>query len=216
MMGHNAPALDEAYRPTCASAHLGRKQATAANRASHNLPPSPALTVFPYVAVICAALFCHVAFADVISFEVFNPTRIALPGDTVIFSGTVTNNTGASLNATDLFFNFSGFDPAVVGLTQLLGFTDFTLGDGTTTAPVDLFSFMLGANALSNQTYVADTFLQTIDGDMSNVVTVSVTEVPEPATWLVSLLTLMLLIALSSREERTAATEFTLERSSES
>jgi len=56
---------------------------------------------------------------------------IAQPGDVVTFEGTITNTTGVTLTASDLFLNFSGYDPSVFAFTQLLGVSDFVLPNNT-------------------------------------------------------------------------------------
>lgn len=145
---------------------------------------SRSLRLLAVAAILVGALLApRAAVAQAIGLNVFDPVRVGvLPGSLLIFSGTVTNNTGAALNATDLFFDFSGFDPSAVTLTQLLGNPDFTLAAGATSGPVDLFRFRLEPAALPGQSYVADAFLQDNNGNASNVVTVAVATVPEPAT----------------------------------
>jgi hypothetical protein len=122
-----------------------------------------------------AGLFAQGARTEPLTLNVLEPSRVANPGDTLIFSGTITNSTALDLQATDLFLNFSGFDFNVVDVVQLLGTTDFTLNNGDTTEVVDLFSFALGAAALPGQTYVADVFLLDVNDNFSNIVTVNVT-----------------------------------------
>src|SRR5687767_6919870 len=47
---------------------------------------------------------------------------MATRGETVIFTGKITNTTGFTLSTTDMFLNVSGFDPfALTDITQLLG-----------------------------------------------------------------------------------------------
>jgi hypothetical protein len=81
--------------------------------------------------------------ADSLDVTITDPSQIAMPGQTVIFSVTVTNNTGSNLTATDLGFDFFGFDPNLI-IIQLLGIPDFSIPTGTTTSIMDLFSVSLG------------------------------------------------------------------------
>src|SRR5438046_2274691 len=71
------------------------------------------------------------------------------PGDTLIFRGRITNLTGVTLTATDLFLDFSGFDPDSASPSQLLGTPDFVLPDHTFSAIVDLFSVLLAPTAVA-------------------------------------------------------------------
>jgi hypothetical protein len=135
-------------------------------------------------AVLGAVLLTAPPASAQLTLDIFNPDRIASPNSTNTFSGTIRNDTGQPLDAAaDLFLNFNGFDSTVVTLTQLLGTPDFPLPDGTTSPPVDLFSFMLGPGALAGHTYFADVTVEDTFNDISNVVTVSET-VPEPGTLL--------------------------------
>src|SRR6516164_7423827 len=82
-----------------------------------------------------------------IDFSILSPNQIGFPGDVITFTGTITNNSGVDLDSTDLFLNFSGFDPVNVTLDQLLGLTPFTIPNGTTSQVVDLFSVTSPASA---------------------------------------------------------------------
>lgn len=128
------------------------------------------------------------------------PDRTAIPGDTVIFQGTITNNTGADVSAIDLFLDFSGYDPMVLTPIQLLGDTDFVIPDGGTSALVDLFSMDVDL-ATPPGTYYADVFVQ--DGvnppNFSDIATISIT-VAEPQV--VALLAAGLLALVAVRRRR--------------
>jgi PEP-CTERM motif-containing protein len=114
-----------------------------------------------------------------------NPLSISAgPGQVVTFKGRITNTTGATLRATDLFLNFSAFDPAAItDVTQLLGTPDFTLPNNTFSALVDLFQITLAATAPQGR-YGIDVALQDVRNNMSNVVhaVAQVGAVPEPST----------------------------------
>jgi hypothetical protein len=89
----------------------------------------------------------QLAAADVISFQLTSTTVSASAGADVVVFGSVTNNSGAALNASDFFFNFSGFDPSSLTPSQDLGATvDFPIPSGTTSAVVDLFNLAISAS----------------------------------------------------------------------
>lgn len=115
----------------------------------------------------------------------------ATPGETVIFTGSITNTTGVALNATDMFLNFGGFDPAALAdLTQLLGNPDFVLLSGHTSSTVDLFSVRVDSAAVAGL-YSMDLSLEDINNHVSQTVRASLNvsggqtaEVPEPSGFL--------------------------------
>jgi hypothetical protein len=133
------------------------------------------------------ALTPCVASPQSLSFSV-SQTSLDIPlHDTGVFTGTITNHTGVSLQATDLFFNFSGFDPAAIVVDQALGNPDFTLTDGATSPSVDLFRVRFGSGAAAGQFYPINVSLQDINDNVSDTLTVRVrpTVVPGPsAFWL--------------------------------
>ncbi|MCU1273266.1 MAG: hypothetical protein JWO48_697 [Bryobacterales bacterium] len=57
--------------------------------------------------------------ASNLNLDILNPSRIVLPNGVETYAGTVTNNTGAALLASDLLLNFSGYNPLFVTLNQL-------------------------------------------------------------------------------------------------
>jgi hypothetical protein len=121
--------------------------------------------------------------AAALDISIINPNRIGGPGSSHLFQGAITNNTEAALNSTDLFLNFSGFDPLNVTLTQLLGSTNFSIAIGSTSPVVDLFTFDLANTASIPATYPAQVVLQAVTGDIADTQTVTVsTTVPEPGS----------------------------------
>jgi hypothetical protein len=130
------------------------------------------------------------ASADPLTLTITPGTLVGTPGGTVTFTGSITNTTGVTLNASDLFLNFSGFDPGVLSPIQTLGIPDFTLPNNTFSPSVSLFSVTL-APGTPPGTYTIDVFLEDINNNLSNVLTVSVNvnaaAVPEPATLLLLL-----------------------------
>ncbi len=118
----------------------------------------------------------------------FIPTsETGAAGTTIIFKGRVTNTTGLSLNASDIFLNFDSFDPTVFSdLTQLLGDPDFLLPNNTFSSVVDIFSAFI-ANTAGAGPYDITVSLQDVNNFVSDPVTptAEVTaggNVPEPST----------------------------------
>jgi hypothetical protein len=156
-----------------------------------------------HAVVFAMALHLTVAVlhAATIDLSIVNPVRIGPPGDVETFQGTITNNTGAALASTDLFFDFSGFDSTNVTLDQLLGLSSFSIPDGSTSPVVDLFTFSLSNTAAVPATYPAQVLLQSAFQDFSSTETVSVSTVPEPGSLTLAAagLVLVLLGALRKR-----------------
>jgi hypothetical protein len=129
------------------------------------------------------------AKADPISFQLNSTQLITESGGTVTFDGTVTNNSSSDLNASDLFFNFFGFDPSSVNPpVQDLGVaSDFLIPKGATSSVVALFDVTLGAVPGSSN-FPVDVLLEDINSDLSTTQTVTVsgelTQTAEPATLL--------------------------------
>ena len=135
------------------------------------------------IGALALLLCCAMAGAVPLTLTITNPDRIGRPGTSEVFSGTIANNTGGSLNASDLFLDFGGYDAVDVTLTQLLGVPDFVIADGATSSFTDLFQFDLGASALVPAIFFADVVVQDSNNDFSDVATVSVRTVPEPGTY---------------------------------
>ena len=134
-----------------------------------------------------------VARADLI-LNIKSATRNANAGDTVTFTGTITNTTGVTLNATDMFLDFSGYNAAIrcPNITQLLGTPDFVLLNNHISASVALFSVTIGSIAQPGH-YPISTILQDINNNSSSIVTGTVHVqassggvVPEPSSWLLA------------------------------
>lgn len=128
------------------------------------------------------------AQADSIAFQLSSASLGTTSGGDVIFTGTITNNSGSDLNASDFFFNFFGFDPTSVTPSQDLGVTsDFLIPNGTTSGTVDLFNVMLGLVPVG-PTFPIQVQLEDINFDLSITQTVMVsvtspvTPIPEPAS----------------------------------
>jgi hypothetical protein len=136
-----------------------------------------------------------------ISFTVVDPDRISVPGRTDTFLGTITNNTDDTLSSQELFFNFSGFDPAHLSVSQLLGNVNFTIAKGQTSAVAVLFRTDLDPNAKPGL-YSMDMLLQDQDNDLSDPLSVSLRIVPEPSAY--ALLSIGLIVVVSITVTRKA------------
>jgi len=116
--------------------------------------------------------------ADGISFSLTATTLSTTSGGDVVFTGTVTNDTGGDLNATDFFFNFMGYDSTSVTPNQDLGFASDSASldiPNTTTSPVvALFDIALGTVS-PGSTFPVQVDLEDVNNDLSSIVTVDVT-----------------------------------------
>jgi hypothetical protein len=142
------------------------------------------LGFFIFTLVLFSQAKCY---ADSLIVSITDPSQSATVGQTDIFDGTVTNDTGSDLDSTDLFFSFFGYDPNLT-VNQLLGSTDFLIPNGETTSVVDLFSVGVGAGAATGDLPVQFA-LQDINGDLSaldgvTVVNAPTTTTPEPTSLL--------------------------------
>lgn len=105
-------------------------------------------------------------------------------GTTVIFTGSITNDTGQILDTSaDLFMDFSGYDPGVLDPTDLVNLSNIILNPGDTSPSINLFSFGIDPTAppglYDGQVSIQDV----IDlGDASGIYNVQVRVIPEPAT----------------------------------
>ena len=131
---------------------------------------------------VALALACA-ASAEPLTLTIINPDRAALPGSTETYLGTITNDTGQTLQTADLFLDFAGYDPVYVTLTQLLGIPDTSIPDGGTSPVISLFDFTLDPATLPG-TYAADVIVQSLANDTSNKVTARETVSPEPGSLL--------------------------------
>lgn len=151
-----------------------------------------------------------IAYAEPITLLTSPNSLAGDPGSEVTFSGTITNTTGFDLRATELFFNFSGFDSARITPTQILGDPDFLIPNGQTSPIVNLFSVAIASPAESGTAYPINSFLQDVYGNLSNTVTTTVIAgdpVPEPTSIL--LLCTGLASAIAIRQKRRSASRQT-------
>jgi hypothetical protein len=119
-----------------------------------------------------------------LALSIDQPDRMVPAGSTVVFTGTITNNTGVGLDAAvDLFLNFNNFDPAVLSFIQVLGVPDFFLSNGSTSPDVELFDALVDPSAtVAGSPYLADVTTSDTNGDVSNDVTISISAAPEPGS----------------------------------
>src|SRR5271166_2906118 len=104
----------------------------------------------PVIRMLLAAALLSAATASnaaPIDFTLDVNTLTTAAGGTATFFGTITNDSGVNFNASDFFFNFSGYDASSITPSQDLAVVgpDFSIANGTTTSSVDLFSVSLAA-----------------------------------------------------------------------
>jgi len=139
------------------------------------------------------------AQAATITLDVNSLSVPVAAGNAAMFSGTITNRSGVTLESTDLFLNFSAFDFNALTPTQVLGNSPFSLLDFTFIANVDLFTVDVAAGTLAG-TYGLQVFLSDVSGNVSDmtelflVVTNDVQQIPEPSAAAVVGLSLALLV----------------------
>src|SRR5271170_6843414 len=63
------------------------------------------------VILACVLLVATGSRADSLDLAITSTELSTMPGGTVVFTGVITNTTGTDLDTTELFLNFSGFDP---------------------------------------------------------------------------------------------------------
>ena len=139
--------------------------------------------------------------ADAISFTVTSTSVSTTSGGDAVFMGSVTNDSGGDLSASDFFFNFMGYDSTGVTPNQDLGIdpdsSSLDIPNGTTSPVVALFDVALGS-ASPGSTFPVQVDLEDINNDLSSIVTVDVsvsgsagtggsggtTPIPEPSSLL--------------------------------
>jgi hypothetical protein len=136
-------------------------------------------------AVLVLAATPAATHAQSLDLELIPSTAHAGAGDTVTFSGRITNTTGAALLLSEMFLNFIGYDPDVMEFIQVLGDPDSMLPNNTFSAIIPLFRVFIGVTAQAGQ-YAFGVSLQDINNFTSGTVEASVTvdavsTVPEPA-----------------------------------
>jgi hypothetical protein len=105
--------------------------------------------------------------ADGISVQLTNTSHTLGAGSSVSFTGTVTNNSGSDLNASDFFFNFGSFDQNFITPTQSLGTVDFLIPNNSTSSVMDLFSIALASGTPPGQTLPFQFSVLDVFGDQS-------------------------------------------------
>jgi hypothetical protein len=149
-------------------------------------PISLTFSVILFV-LITAPLPAH---AELISFSLSDTTLDSTAGGNVVFDGTITNDSGADLNASDFFFNFSAYDFTSVFPNQDLGVSsDFLIPNGMTSSIVALFDVTVAGGA-TGPSFPIQVQLEDVNNDLSAIQTVTVSlpsgtaAAPEPQlTW---------------------------------
>lgn len=136
--------------------------------------------------LIAGTMVSGVSFATPLEWSITNPTESAAPGDTVTFTGVITNRTGQALESTDLFLDFLTFDFNVLTPNQELGIVPFTLPDFTFSADVALFNVYVNPLAATSISGL-QVLLQDVNGNLTDTINVTIAingvtnDVPEPS-----------------------------------
>ena len=141
------------------------------------------------IVALALACFTTIADGDTISFSLSKQSVTTTRGADVTFDGTITNLSGSDLNASDFFFNFSGFDPSALTPSQDLGvLSNFLIPNGTTSSDVIFFDVQM-ASFLQGSSFALDVQLEDINGDLSASQAISIatptgvpTPTPEPSS----------------------------------
>jgi hypothetical protein len=115
----------------------------------------------------------------------------AAAGSTISFVGEIQNDTAYVLSGpTDLFLNFSSYDPTVVSPNDLLPLSSLSLAPGVTSGPLALIGVDI-APATAPGTYELQVSMQDVfggdDADASGIYTLLISVIPEPAAYLLML-----------------------------
>jgi hypothetical protein len=134
---------------------------------------------------VCALFLPGRCSADEVNVNFVDSSLTALPGQTVVFMGTINN---AIEDTADFTFSFSGYDASVLTPVSLLPSPD-PIGAGATST-TDLFSVTL-SSAIAPGTYPVDFELLGVgvhtDEMRSQDGEVTITVTPEPSTlWLMA------------------------------
>ena len=154
---------------------------------SHDIKPSYGAGI-PAILILCACavLLPGRSFADDVSVTIVDPSQTATPGQTVDFTGTITNDIE---DTADFTFSFSGFDSNLTPNSLLP--SPFSIGEGATTSTIDLFSVTLDST-IGPGTFPVDFTLQGTGSDPPGEMRdadgeVTITVTPEPSTmWLLA------------------------------
>lgn len=155
--------------------------------------------------VVAGAMLSLSVSAAPLEWSITSSVKSANPGDTLVFSGNITNNTGQPLESTDFFLDFLAFDSNYLLPNQELGIVPFILPDLTNSGNVTLFSVDVDPFAMPNS-YLLSVLLQDINSNLTeNIdIIIIISEIPEPsAAVLLMLGVITLLIILRNRKQRT-------------
>ena len=140
-------------------------------------------------ALLALILFALAHSAHALPLLTLTSTQTTIPasaGSSVGITGSIINRTNTALDTTDLFLNFSNFDPGALTPQQTLGLVLFRIPSFSFRDNVALFTIDVAANALPGS-HTLDVMLQDLGGNFSDVVSFSfvvdqVVAVSEPPT----------------------------------
>lgn len=141
------------------------------------------------------------ALAAPLEWVITKPVESASPGETVVFSGNISNNTGFDLESTDLFLDFLAYDFIYITPNQELGFVPFLIPNFTESGNVALFNVEI-APFIVPDTYYLSVLLQDINGNLTDAIDVAiiVSEIPEPSVAILLLFGLITLLFISPHQ----------------
>lgn len=108
------------------------------------------------------------------------------PGASITVTGDIINRTNADLASTDLFLDFSHFDPGQLSPLQVLGLASFDIPSFSFMHDVALFTIDIAPASMPGP-QTLDILLQDVNGNFSGLATLTVQvqpagTVPEPPT----------------------------------
>lgn len=151
---------------------------------------SPAQKIKPVTLILALLTSVFAGNAEALSLNVSPSLLNGIPGSSVNFAGSIGNDSFYDLNtASDLFLNFSQYDPGILNPTDLLSLSSIPLNVGSTSSVFDLFNVGLAPSALPG-IYDIQVSIQDVYGndftDFSQVYDFQIRVIPEPATyWLI-------------------------------
>ncbi len=148
-----------------------------------------------YLVVAAATNVVAMSSASALSISFDQSTLSTVAGSSVDFSGVIQNNTVYQLSTpTDLFLNFSSYDPTVLSPTDLLPLSSASLSPGSTSAALALVGVDI-APATAHGLYELQVSMQDVfggdDTDSTGIYTLFISVVPEPDSGLLMLLGLV-------------------------
>ena len=156
--------------------------------------------------LIFLSLVCGAAgWASTFSVDFDQVQLSGAPGDTLTFSGTLTNNTGATVYLNGAGLTLAGFDPSDYDASDFLFNAPLTLDDGTTSADFNFFTVSI-PNGFSAGQYLGTLDVQGGPGSTDDsllgsgdfAVNVTDSSAPEPGSFGLLIIGLAMLRYLGS------------------